>query len=1099
MQCPSCRSDTADNSRFCEACGAGLFARCSSCDAEIRPGARFCSNCGKKIESATTPGPALSPPAPVTASAERRHLTVMFCDLVGSTALSARLDPEDMREVIGAYHRCCAENITKTGGFVAKYMGDGVLAYFGYPRAHEDDAERAVRAALALVNAMQNLHTPIHAALQVRIGVATGLVVVGDLIGEGDAQERGVVGETPNLAARLQAAAEPGQVVISNSTRRLTGGMFEYRDLGTVALKGLSEPAQTWQVISVSVVESRFEAQHGASLPPLVGRAEEIDVLARRWRQAMSGEGRVVLLSGEPGIGKSRLAAELQERLQSERNTRLRYFCSPQHTDSAFYPVISQLERAAQFERQDDPKVKFAKLNAVVGSTSGNSSHVLLLAELLSIPSGDLYQPVTLPPQRKKEKTVEALLAQLEMLSRQQPVLMLFEDVHWIDPSSREILDLTVERVASLPVLLVITYRPEFEPPWTGQAHVTLLSLNRLGRREGAALVGSLAGSALLPTEIMAEIVERTDGIPLFVEELTKSVLEADAADHRIGSPVELGIPATLNASLLARLDRLGAAAKEVAQVGAVLGREFSYDLLVEAARRPDQELREGARRLAESGIVFCRGVLPNASFSFKHALVRDAAYESLLKTRRRLLHRRVAEVLARSSSDDAAFRPEVVAHHFTQAGMSSAAFEWWGKAGERALRASAHKEAVSHLKRALDLAAQFGEGSEFMAQRMRMQTMYGQALLHASGFTAAETKTAFVEARELASRIADPSEKFSAYYGIWVQDTFRGDLTRAHELATSFLEEATPQSAEAGVAHRLMGTTLFLRGEFSLARHHLEIAEAISTSKADGIHAWAVRLGHDLRCSVLLYLGLLLWPMGQIDRATQLVNEGLALAEGSQITNWLIMYCYGCFFAGVCGKLKLAFQCAQAAEGLAREHGLPLWLAYATFFVGWSRVAAGDQNGAAKAHEGWKRLHDLDAHAFRPLIGTLLAQMDAKAGHFDKALKHLRELAAESEADGQTWFDSEIYRAQGEVLLTHPVRDVEAAEAAFIEATEIAQGQMARAFELRAATSLARLWRDQGKRTEAHDLLAPIYGWFTEGFDTPDLKDAKALLEELS
>jgi class 3 adenylate cyclase len=598
-----------------------------------------------------------------TPSAERRQLTVMFCDLVDSTALSARLDPEDMREIIGAYHRCCAEEISKASGFVAKYMGDGVLAYFGYPQAHEDDAERAVRGALSLIAAVPRLQVGRGGSLQVRIGIATGLVVVGDLIGEGDARERGVVGETPNLAARLQALAQPGQLVISNSTRRLTGGMFEYHDLGRVALKGLADRVQAWQVTGRSRIESRFEALHETKLTPLVGREEELELLLRRWQRAKGGGGQVVLLSGEPGIGKSRLMVELQERLRDEPHTRLRYFCSPHHTDSAFHPVIAQLERAARFERQDTPETKLDKLASLLGLSSSNDSDLQLLAELLSIPTGDRYRPLNLTPQSKKQKTVVALLRQLQMLSRQRPVLLVYEDAHWIDPSSRELLDVTVERVANLPVLLVITFRPEFQPPWTGQAHVFTLTLGRFGQRDVTALVEQVAGTNALPDEIMAEIVERTDGIPLFVEELTKAVLEAGNADATRAvstAPLPaLAVPATLHASLMARLDRLGFAAKEVAQAAAAIGREFPFELLAPAAQKAEADLEAALGRLNDAGLVFCRGTPPQATVMFKHALVRDVAYGSLLRARRQELHARIAQAYQSCIPETARTQPD--------------------------------------------------------------------------------------------------------------------------------------------------------------------------------------------------------------------------------------------------------------------------------------------------------------------------------------------------------------------------------------------------------------------------------------------------------
>ena len=565
----------------------------------------------------------------------------MFVDLVGSTALASRLDPEDLREIIGAYHRCVADTVAHFGGFVAKYMGDGVLVYFGYPQAHENAAEQAVRAGLALVDTVRRLQQP--EPLRVRIGIATGQVVVGDLITSGEGQERGVVGETPNLAARLQALAEPDAVVIGPQTRQLLGDLFEYRDLGAVEVKGFPEPIHPYQVVWESAVESRFEALHGATPTPLVGREEEVDLLQRHWHRAKSGEGRVVLLSGEPGIGKSRLTVALQERLQNEPHTRLRYFCSPHHQDSALHPTIAQLERAAGFERDDTPERKLDKLAALLAPASPEDG--ALLAELLSLPTEGRFPPLQLTPQRKKEKTFEALLRQLEDLARQGPVLMLFEDVHWIDPSSRELLDLVIERVPRLPVLLLVTFRPEFQPPWTGQAHVTILVLNRLDRREGAALVQRVVGNGELPSDVVAEIIERTDGVPLFVEELTKAVLEGGNAGIVLSraAATALNVPATLHASLMARLDRLGSAAKEVAQVGAILGREFSYELLAAVAQRNAAELDAALDQLVGAGLAFRRGAPPQATYLFKHALVQDAAYGTLLRGKRQELHRRVA------------------------------------------------------------------------------------------------------------------------------------------------------------------------------------------------------------------------------------------------------------------------------------------------------------------------------------------------------------------------------------------------------------------------------------------------------------------------
>jgi len=559
-------------------------------------------------------------------TAERRQVTVLFSDLVGSTALSARMDPEDLREVISAYQKCVAETVHRFDGFLAKYMGDGVLVYFGYPQAHEDDAERAVRAGLELIAAVTALKS--RSPLQTRVGIATGLVVVGDLIGSGEAQERGIVGETPNLAARLQGIAEPNMVVIAESTRKLLGNLFELEDLGARDLKGIAEPTRAWAALRASSVESRFEALHTTDLTDLVGREEESELLLRRWSRAKTGEGQVVLLSGEAGIGKSRLTAALLERLATEPHTRLRYFCSPQHTDSALYPIIGQMERAAGLTHDDKPQARLDKLDALLAQTSTSPQDAALFAEMLSLPNDRRYPALDLIPEQRRQRTLEALTAQLAGLASRQPVLMIFEDAHWTDPTSLEAFGRTVDRIKTLRALLIVTFRPEFNAPWVGQSHVTSLMLSRLGEREAAAIIARLVGNGELPPDVMAEIVERTDGIPLFVEEMTKAVLEAESegAARRtvaaVPSPA-LAVPASLHASLMARLDRLGSA-KEVAQIGSAIGREFSHALLGAVVGKSEAELGSALDRLIQAGLLFRQGVPPHATYLFKHALVQE-------------------------------------------------------------------------------------------------------------------------------------------------------------------------------------------------------------------------------------------------------------------------------------------------------------------------------------------------------------------------------------------------------------------------------------------------------------------------------------------
>ena len=733
------------------------------------------------ITEITGTAPAAPAPTPATEpkpqdTAERRQVTVIFSDLVGSTALSARMDPEDLREVISAYQKCVAETVKRLGGFVAKYMGDGVLVYFGYPQAHEDDAERALRAGLELIQAVGGLKSS--TPLQTRVGIATGLVVVGDLIGSGEAQERGIVGETPNVAARLQGIAEPNTVIVAESTRTLIGNLFELQDLGAQDLKGIAGPVRAWAALRPSAVESRFEALHASGLTELVGREEELEILLRRWSKAKTAEGQVVLLSGEAGIGKSRLTAALLERLAAEPHTRLRYFCSPHATDSALHPIIGQMERAAGFAHDDASQAKLDKLDAVLAQTSTSREDTALFAELLSLPNDGRYPALALDPPQRRQKTLEALGAQLEALAHQRPVLMIFEDAHWADPTSLEALNRIVDQIRTLPVLLIATFRPEFNAPWLGQSRVTGVTLNRLGEREAAAIVARLAGNKELPADVMAEIVERTDGIPLFVEEMTKAVLEAEGEREarRIAAAVPspaLAVPASLHASLMARLDRLGPA-KEVAQIAAAIGREFSHALLAAVARKPEVEIRAALDSLTQSGLLFRQGAPPHSTYLFKHALVQDAAYGTLLREPRRALHGRVVETLESQFPDIAESQPDLLARHCTEAGLIEKAANLWGKAGLRSLGRSALAEAVAQLTRALDQIATLPGTPTLRREQIRLQVTLLRPLGHVKGFAAQETKAAVERARFLTEQAEirgeppeDPLLLFSVLYSL--------------------------------------------------------------------------------------------------------------------------------------------------------------------------------------------------------------------------------------------------------------------------------------------------------------------------------------------
>jgi class 3 adenylate cyclase/predicted ATPase len=1021
-------------------------------------------------------------------AAERRQLTVMFCDLVGSTALSAGLNPEDLREVIAAYHGSVADAVAAFDGFVAKYMGDGVLVYFGYPQAHEDDAERAVRAGLGAIDAVGRLDVK-SIKLQARIGIATGLVVVGDLIGEGSAQEQSVVGETPNLAARLQALAEPDAVVIAASTRRLVGDLFEVRDLGAVEVKGIAAPVTAWQVLRPGAVASRFEALRGSALTPLIGRDEEIDLLLRRWARAKAGDGQVVLVSGEPGIGKSRIAAALEERLQTEPHLRLRYFCSPYHQGSALYPFIDQLGRASGFAHDDPASARLEKLEALLALAAPPDEDLALLADLLSLPAS-VHRPLpSLSPQRKKEKTLEALLHQLVGLARQQPVIMVFEDAHWIDPTSRELLDLTVGRVPNLPVLLIVSFRPEFQPPWIGQPHVSMLALNRLDRRDRTVLVEQIAGGMALPDEVVAQIVDRTDGVPLFVEELTKSVLESGVS--------LVGIPTTLYDSLMARLDRL-ASVRLVAQMGAAIDREFSYQLLHAVSRLPEEELQAALARLVASELVFQRGRPPGAVYSFKHALVQDAAHGSLLRSTRQRLHARIAEALEANSPELMDSQPELFAQHYQEAGLVEKSVAYWGRAGRRSTTRSAMAEAVAQFRKGLDQLALLPVSPEHQQQELEFHSAVGAALQAVKGLAAPEAGEAYARARILWEQLGSPSEFLRVPYGQSIYHMNRGELDLAQRLGEDLLRLSGQRNDPAGLVlgHLSFARTLMLSGRFASSRSHL--GEVLALYDPISHRSLVQQVLLDPQVFSQSCLGIVLFSLGYPDQA--LAQSNAAIVEARRVAHLpslTVTLAWAALLLSLVGENAALGERVDQLVAVAAEQGLLLWRAHGTILCGCVKVKNGDvAEGISLLRDGSAAYRATGAETWMPSYIAFLARAYEIAGQMEDALTHLDDALQIVERTGERWLEAELHRQRGQLLLQQG--NPEAAEDLYRKALSIAQEQEAKLWELRAAASVARLRRDQGRHTEARDLLAPIYGWFTEGFDTPDLKDAKALLDEL-
>ncbi|MBV9976874.1 MAG: AAA family ATPase [Hyphomicrobiales bacterium] len=1042
-----------------------------------------------------------------TTEAERRQLTVMFVDLVGSTALSSRLDPEEMSELIRSYQNTVAGEITRFEGHIAKFLGDGVLAYFGWPKAHEDEAERAVRAGLNLTAAVAALAAPTSGSLATRVGIATGLVVVGHLVGEEEARERAVVGETPNLAARLQEVAEPGCVVVSEATRRLLGDLFAYRDLGSPRLKGFAEPVRAWSILGEGTAESRFDARYGASTTALVGRDQELALLLDRWERAKEGEGQVVLLVGEPGIGKSRLVHSLRERLGSEPRTPLRQYCSPYHTNSALYPVIGLLERAAGLQREDPPERQLDKLETMLALAVENvEESAPLLADLLAIPSAGRYRPLDLNPLQKKERIFQTLLDQLAGLASRQPVLALYEDVHWIDPTTRELLGRVVDRVQRLRVLAVITFRPEFAPPWTGHGHVTTLSLSRLGRRQGTAVVGRVTGGKRLPDEVLEQILAKTDGVPLFVEELTKTVLESGLLEDRgdcyelTGPLPPLAIPATLQDSLMARLDRL-ASVKEVAQMAACIGREFSDELLAAVASLGEHALGDALAQLLTAELIFRRGSPPKLVYSFKHALVQDVAHESLLKSRRQQIHARIAAVLEECFPAVAETEPETLAQHLTEAGLADQAVGYWLRAGRNAVARSANLEAISHLSKGLEALNRLPAGPERDRKELALQTAIGTPLIAVHGYAAPQTGATYSRARFLCERLGDTSALFATLSGEFTYHFVRGDYGMMRQL-TDEARRTSERTADAALllaAHRLSGLTALQVGAFVEARSEFEAILRLydpSQHRPPPVH-----YVHDPKISALPYLAVILWILGYPEQARRWSVAALEYAEllnQANLTAHVRVY-GGAGLAELLRDTAAVRGHADAIIGLADQHSLHYFRLSGLILRGWvmAQEGASDAGLALMCQSAAERLA-LGVGWYQIRYLCMLAASYLHTGAAEEGLGVIAQAADLVIRNNDHIWEAELCRLKGQLL---SVRGAASAEVGFCfeQALATARGQSAKSFELRAATTLARLRRDQGKRPEARALLAPIYGWFTEGFDTHDLKEAKALLDDVS
>ncbi len=1040
--------------------------------------------------------------------AERRQLTLMFVDLVGSTALADRLDPEEMQTIIRDYQTAVTEEITRSEGYVAKYMGDGVLAYFGWPQAHEDDAANSVRCALAITKRVSALSTKSGGERKARIGIATGPVVVGEVVGEGAAKEAAVVGGTPNLAARLQEVAIPGSIAISDMTRRLLREDYELNDLGTHELKGIGGLNRVWEVVSERISENRVKSYRGNQRTELVGREQELELLLSRWNLAVGGEGQIVYLSGEAGIGKSSVVQAFRDRIAAEPHSRILSFCSLHHSGTPFYPILNQIERVAGYRPEDTPQHKLTALwNLLSQGSDRVEEAVSLIAQALQIPIDTPSSTMEMSPQQQRSRTIETFMEQVQGLASKKPLLIALEDCHWIDPSTEDFYEFLIDRIQKLAVLVIITFRPSFSPRWVGSTPITHLSLNRLTERQGEALLNRITGGKDLPDEIRSQILKRTDGVPLFVEELARTMMEsgfiAERDEHyELVQPVpEFAIPETLHDSLMARLDRL-APVKSIAQISSIIGREFSEELLEKIASLPLPTLQNGLDQLVDAKLILRRETSATRTYVFRHALIQEAAYQSLLKSSRTELHAKVTSALEDHFPDIVATEPEIVAHHAEIAGFAEKAIKYWSIAGESAMKRSANAEAARYVSKGLDLLRSLPSEDGRDEKELELQLTLGPPLMASKGHSAPEVGQLYERISELGQRVSDNEVLFRASWGSWRYHFIRAEHDEAHHVSERCVIAARElgDPARSQVASLTHGGSLLWRGSYEAAVERLKIAIGAYQPKFD--RSLAYEFGQDPSVTSIAYLAYAELYHGLIDEALRKTREALELAEKiAHPATLAAARTYAAMNYAFCRDWPEALRIADQTIEISEELGFPQHLGIGLIVRGRSLAELDDAKlGAVEAEKGLALRRSIGSFICDPYFSALYAEALLAANRINEAFDVIRKARSRAEQTNEGFCQPEIPRTEG--LLWEKSNDrlgLKNAIACYREALDLAIRQGGYSLALKAATNLAPVLADIGQVSEARNAIKPVFNWFTEGFESADYCDAKKTITDFA